>query len=155
MKRSTRIITATLATLLIFTATYAQDLGTIMKEHAQDKEMKYASISKTMLRLAGVAADKETRQILKKISGIQVLMAEKEVNHQPLLAAVDQAIARNQFEMLAEATEEGNHVKVYYKEKSKKESEMLMIMHDKKGALQLMLIDGTLTMEEMMKLQNE
>ena len=154
MKLSKRILIA-LAALLIITTAQAQDLGSIMKSHANSDEIKYVKINKAMLRIAGFAADKETRQILKKISGMQVLMADKEVDFQPLLTDINQAIERDQFEKLVEATEEGHHVKVYYKEKNKKESEMLMVMQDKTGALQLMLIDGSLTMEEMMKLNME
>ena len=149
LKRTTTI-------LLVFTLSVlsisAKDIGRMMKKYGKSDHFEYVNINKTMLVMARAMADKEAREVLSKIKNMKVLVAKKEADSAPLLAELNNLTQKENYELVADVTEKGDHAKVYSKEIKPGTTELLVVTNGKNGEVNVALVTGSLTPEEFEKL---
>lgn len=132
----------------------AQDIGSIMEKYGKVENVELVKINNFMLTMARAVADKESKQVLKKITGIKVLSADSTANVRSLMSDIDNATNRQNYEKVVEVREKGETVNIYFKELGKNKTELLVVNNEKSGTLNLILVSGSITPEEFEKLNN-
>lgn len=154
MKISKRIITALMA-LFIITVVQAQDIGYQMRKHARADHVHYTNIGKVMINGLRYAVNNgQLAHLYNKIEDIHILATEDQDKIGPLLSDINQILKEDEYEMLQAYEKDDSEIKVYYKEKEKKADEMLVSVREK-YLLQLYLIEGSATWEELMEIHKK
>lgn len=133
----------------------AQDISSIMNKYGKVENVELVKINNIMLTMARAVADKESKQVLKKITGIKVLSADSTANVKGLISDIDNVTTRQNYEKLVEVREKGEKVNIYFKELGKNKTELLVVNSEKSGEVNLVLISGNITPEEFKELNNK
>ena len=133
----------------------AQDISSIMNKYGKVENVELVKINNIMLTMARALADKESKQVLKKITGIKVLSADSTANVKGLISDIDNVTTRQNYEKLVEVREKGEKVNIYFKELGKNKTELLVVNSEKSGEVNLILISGNITPDEFEKLNNK
>ena len=133
----------------------AQDISSIMNKYGKVENVELVKINNIMLTMARAVADKESKQVLKKITGIKVLSADSTANVKGLISDIDNVTTRQNYEKLVEVREKGEKVNIYFKELGKNKTELLVVNSEKSGEVNLILISGNITPDEFEKLNNK
>lgn len=133
----------------------AQDISLIMNKYGKVENVELVKINNIMLTMARAVADKESKQVLKKITGIKVLSADSTANVKGLISDIDNVTTRQNYEKLVEVREKGEKVNIYFKELGKNKTELLVVNSEKSGEVNLVLISGNITPEEFKELNNK
>ena len=141
--------------LLLSLSLSAQDISSIMNKYGKVENVELVKINNIMLTMARAVADKESKQVLKKITGIKVLSADSTANVKGLISDIDNVTTRQNYEKLVEVREKGEKVNIYFKELGKNKTELLVVNSEKSGEVNLILISGNITPEEFEKLNNK
>ena len=141
--------------LLLSLSLSAQDISSIMNKYGKVENVELVKINNVMLTMARAVADKESKQVLKKITGIKVLSADSTANVKGLISDIDNVTTRQNYEKLVEVREKGEKVNIYFKELGKNKTELLVVNSEKSGEVNLVLISGNITPEEFKELNNK
>lgn len=141
--------------LLLSLSLSAQDISSIMNKYGKVENVELVKINNIMLTMARAVADKESKQVLKKITGIKVLSADSTANVKGLISDIDNVTTRQNYEKLVEVREKGEKVNIYFKELGKNKTELLVVNSEKSGEVNLVLISGNITPEEFKELNNK
>ena len=133
----------------------AQDISSIMNKYGKVENVELVKINNIMLTMARAVADKESKQVLKKITGIKVLSSDSTANVKGLISDIDNVTTRQNYEKLVEVREKGEKVNIYFKELGKNKTELLVVNSEKSGEVNLVLISGNITPEEFKELNNK
>ena len=126
-----------------------------MNNYGKVENVELVKINNIMLTMARAVADKESKQVLKKITGIKVLSADSTANVKGLISDIDNVTTRQNYEKLVEVREKGEKVNIYFKELGKNKTELLVVNSEKSGEVNLILISGNITPDEFEKLNNK
>ena len=140
--------------VLLSISLYAQDIRSIMNKYGKVENVELVNVNNFMLTVARTLADKESKQVLKKITGIKVLTADKTADVTNLISDINNATTRQNYEKVVEVRDKGETVNIYFKELSKNKTELLVVNNEKSGTINLILISGNITPEEFEKLNN-
>lgn len=145
----------TCTVVLLSLSLAAQDISSIMNKYGKVENVELVKINNIMLTMARAVADKESKQVLKKITGIKVLSADSTANVKGLISDIDNVTTRQNYEKLVEVREKGEKVNIYFKELGKNKTELLVVNSEKSGEVNLVLISGNITPEEFKELNNK
>lgn len=141
--------------VLLSISLYAQDISSIMNKYGKVENVELVNVNNFMLTVARTLADKESKQVLKKITGIKVLTADSSANVGNLISDINNATTRQNYEKVVEVRDKGETVNIYFKELSKNKTELLVVNNEKSGTVNLILISGNITPEEFEKLNSK
>ena len=154
MKMNKKIF-LTCTVVLLSLSLAAQDISSIMNKYGKVENVELVKINNFVLTMARMAADKESKQVLKKITGVKVLAADSTANVKNLISDIEDVTTRQNYEKIIEVREKGEKVNIYFKELGKNKTELLVVNSEKSGEVNLVLISGNITPEEFKELNNK
>lgn len=125
------------------------------EKYADTKNVTYVFISKFMLRMAGKEAAPSvpgvnTKSIMNKINGIQIIGSEDKAASARLKADVQNIVKQGKYELLMQVDEDDQKVRIYHRE-GKQQSAVVM-MADEDGEFNVIVFSGTFTLGDVMKM---
>lgn len=125
------------------------------EKYADTKNVTYVFISKFMLRMAGKEAAPSvpgvnTKSIMNKINGIQIIGSEDKAASARLKADAQNIVKQGKYELLMQVDEDDQKVRIYHRE-GKQQSAVVM-MADEDGEFNVIVFSGTFTLGDVMKM---
>ena len=125
------------------------------EKYADTKNVTYVFISKYMLRLAGKMAAPsvpgvDTKSIMNKLSGIQIITSEDKAAAARLKADIQAIIKQGKYELLMQVDDDDEKVRIYHHE-GKQQSAVVMLT-DEEGEVSVIVFSGTFTLDDVMKM---
>ena len=99
--------------VLLSISLYAQDISSIMSKYGKVENVELVNVNNFMLTVARTLADKESKQVLKKITGIKVLTADSSANVGNLISDINNATTRQNYEKVVEVREKGERTEIF------------------------------------------
>lgn len=152
-----KIITAAVFMLLAMSA-MAQDGKSIYKKYSDSDGVSAVYISPAMFRIIGKIPDMDIDGndvnlggIIKSLSGLYVISSENAGINAALRGDAERFISKGQYEMLMEAKDSGETVRIYTMGDDKTVTGFVMLA-DQDGECTFISIDGQMPREELEKL---
>ncbi len=108
----------------------AQSLNSIFSKYSKHDDCELISINKPMLTLARTLADKESKEILAKISGMKILTSDNSKLSKSLMGDVQSLVKREKFEPIVEVRDKGERIMIYLKESAKNKTDILILTNE-------------------------
>lgn len=129
-----------------------QSLNSLFAKYGKHTDFELISVNKPMLTIARTMADKESKKILSKLSGLNVLTSKNTNLQNSLMNELNALIERDNFESIVEVREKGERVNIYFNT-SKKNSDALIVVND--GELNLIWLTGNFTLNDLQNLNKK
>ena len=126
------------------------------EKYADMKDVSYVYISKYMLAMAGKnntpsIPNVDIKTLSNKLSGIQIIHAEKKSVCNKLKSEVQAILARDKYEVLMQMNEDDQKVNIYFTQ-NKQQSIVLMQVDEDDDEVTLMVFSGKFSMNDVMKM---
>lgn len=102
-------------------------VNSLFNKYNRSGKYEVVNVNSTMLKVARGMADKETREVLKKVSHIKVITSGKGADVAAFIADSKQVVSRQRFESLAEVRDKGVLTNIYFKETGQGNTELLVV----------------------------
>lgn len=150
--KKTKFIFALSFFILIVSSINGQSLNSLFAKYGKHADFELISVNKPMLTIARTMADKESKKILSKLSGLNVLTSKNTNLQNSLMNELNALIERDNFESIVEVREKGERVNIYFNT-SKKNSDALIVVND--GELNLIWLTGNFTLNDLQNLNKK
>lgn len=154
-------IIAIAAFLMLAFAAFAQDGKSIYKKYSDAENVSAVYISPAMFRMMGKIPDMEidgsnvnVGRIIKSLSGLYILNSENTKINDSLKNDAERFISKGQYEMLMEAKDNGETVRIYTMGTEKIVNGFVLLTSEKDECT-FICIDGEMPREELEKILAE
>lgn len=138
--------------VFIINGANAQSLNSIFNKYGSKPDFELVTISKPMLTLARTFSDKETKEVLSKISNMKILTSDKTKLNSSLMNDVQSLVKRESFESILEVRDKGERVMIYLKDRGSKKTDIVIVTNDNEGA-NLIWFSGKLSLSDIENLR--
>ena len=129
----------------------AEYIDKLKEKYRADSRFQVVEMGNTMLKVAALGADRQTREVIRKIKSMSVI-ATADTPAGTLLHADAESIPANGGEFLGEETEDGKTVKIYVFFEGETVTDFTILLKGEDGIVMITLV-GSFTKEDFEKLE--